>query len=462
MIVAITISRCEEADDLQSTVGLPTVTVRGFLNFKTTVGGTVIVFTPAADLPKTVENIQQTTRPIEKPSVLSTNLIVPHGNVLESRDVADPAQMQELDFTRRSDDPLQSDIIGDLVHLDHKANALQHISDNAVIPSTAHTDNDLETSSARKDSSTYNHYPTGLVTVLDGTRVQDGRTTIFETKVIGTYIDGKYAQILQSTSKIIVPKTFYTPSYRSVGSTIMSLESVTDTKPMESLLTSTKSHSPVAETHSVPTSTSETITKSIEYSPSLKPTSASSQLPQSTISTSNSPKTPVVKSQVTPSRSSYFPTPITSSRILPVTTSSRSPETTSSKSKTYMSTVTPTVTHGRASWVMKSASGKPQTNTFRPQLQSSFTPSPKLSSSFSVIEDTEKSSQQSGKKTPTLDLATLKISTTSRTFSRSSTATDEDYETVFLKSSNLRLSSTVRTRFSAPRRPSQSVSKLIY
>jgi hypothetical protein len=45
-------------------------------------------------------------------------------------------------------------------------------------------------------------HPTGLVTKLGGTVVNDGLTTVHETSVIGTYISGKYAQILQSTSHI--------------------------------------------------------------------------------------------------------------------------------------------------------------------------------------------------------------------------------------------------------------------
>ncbi|KAK4886954.1 hypothetical protein RN001_003225 [Aquatica leii] len=45
-------------------------------------------------------------------------------------------------------------------------------------------------------------HPTGLVTKLGGTIVKDGITTVHETKVIGTYIAGKYAQVLQSTSHI--------------------------------------------------------------------------------------------------------------------------------------------------------------------------------------------------------------------------------------------------------------------
>lgn len=45
-------------------------------------------------------------------------------------------------------------------------------------------------------------HPTGLVTKSGGTVVNNGLTTVHETSVIGTYISGKYAQVLQSTSQI--------------------------------------------------------------------------------------------------------------------------------------------------------------------------------------------------------------------------------------------------------------------
>lgn len=45
-------------------------------------------------------------------------------------------------------------------------------------------------------------HPTGLVTKLGGTVVKDGVTTVHETSVLGTFISGKYAQVLQSTSQI--------------------------------------------------------------------------------------------------------------------------------------------------------------------------------------------------------------------------------------------------------------------
>lgn len=46
-------------------------------------------------------------------------------------------------------------------------------------------------------------HPVGLVTTLGGTIVKDGLTTVHETSVIGTYISGKYAQVLNSNSKVI-------------------------------------------------------------------------------------------------------------------------------------------------------------------------------------------------------------------------------------------------------------------
>lgn len=62
-----------------------------------------------------------------------------------------------------------------------------------------------KTRSATPVTATSKHdslHPTGLVTKLGGTVVKDGATTVHETSVIGTYISGKYAQVLQSTSHI--------------------------------------------------------------------------------------------------------------------------------------------------------------------------------------------------------------------------------------------------------------------
>ncbi|XP_063375104.1 uncharacterized protein LOC134662750 [Cydia amplana] len=62
-------------------------------------------------------------------------------------------------------------------------------------------------------------HPLGLVTTLGGTIVKDGVTTVHETSVIGTFISGKYAQVLNSNSKILQspghrPKISPSPTHR--------------------------------------------------------------------------------------------------------------------------------------------------------------------------------------------------------------------------------------------------------
>lgn len=49
-------------------------------------------------------------------------------------------------------------------------------------------------------------HKTGLVRLIDGTIVtnQNATTTLYESKVIGTYIDGRYAQVIESTSSVII------------------------------------------------------------------------------------------------------------------------------------------------------------------------------------------------------------------------------------------------------------------
>lgn len=122
---------------------MPTVTVRGFLNFRTTVDGTVIVFTPS-------------------PSPVQT----PNSAILEQIDhTEEPPPVDPIRPTRLNRGPAQT-------------------------------------------------YPTGLVTVLGGTVVQDGATTVYETKVIGTYISGKYAQILSSTIRVKPDQMVASPTIR--------------------------------------------------------------------------------------------------------------------------------------------------------------------------------------------------------------------------------------------------------
>lgn len=50
-------------------------------------------------------------------------------------------------------------------------------------------------------------YKTGLVRLIDGTIIANKTTTLYQSKVIGTVIDGRYAQIIESTSSFVIEKT---------------------------------------------------------------------------------------------------------------------------------------------------------------------------------------------------------------------------------------------------------------
>lgn len=50
-------------------------------------------------------------------------------------------------------------------------------------------------------------HKTGLVRLIEGTMVSNRTTTLYESKVIGTIIDGRYAQVIESTSSFLIEKT---------------------------------------------------------------------------------------------------------------------------------------------------------------------------------------------------------------------------------------------------------------
>ncbi|XP_036335216.1 uncharacterized protein LOC118745711 [Rhagoletis pomonella] len=53
------------------------------------------------------------------------------------------------------------------------------------------------------DGSTARQYKTGLVRLIEGTRIGNRTTTLYQSKVIGTFIENRYAQIIESTSSFI-------------------------------------------------------------------------------------------------------------------------------------------------------------------------------------------------------------------------------------------------------------------
>lgn len=50
-------------------------------------------------------------------------------------------------------------------------------------------------------------HKTGLVRLIDGTMIANSTTTLYQSRVIGTVIDNRYAQIIESTSSFVIDKT---------------------------------------------------------------------------------------------------------------------------------------------------------------------------------------------------------------------------------------------------------------
>ncbi|KAI1281920.1 hypothetical protein HDE_13012 [Halotydeus destructor] len=146
---------------------LPTVTVRGFLNFRTTVDGTVIVFTPASAAPSAGSSASA-----EKVTPVTTSA----AHMVRSTPVVS----------------LQAPVTS--------VKPTMPTSSQGVVSSAKPSSSSMIKPSTPSSSSTV--YPTGLVTVMADTVVKDGATTVHATSVMGTFIDGKYAQILRSTSKV--------------------------------------------------------------------------------------------------------------------------------------------------------------------------------------------------------------------------------------------------------------------
>ncbi|KAB0798877.1 hypothetical protein PPYR_06757 [Photinus pyralis] len=155
-----------------------------------------------------VEVISGTSK-VEQPAVISSrvevyegpssSLVTPHPDLSSDVDVqaAEEAIVvgnnigePEYDFLSRQP--------SEVVEETYKIINLKPSSKFHLKPRPSAEHKNKQSSTARSDPL----HPTGLVTKLGGTIVKDGVTTVHETKVIGTYIAGKYAQVLQSTSHI--------------------------------------------------------------------------------------------------------------------------------------------------------------------------------------------------------------------------------------------------------------------
>ncbi|KYN18307.1 hypothetical protein ALC57_09414 [Trachymyrmex cornetzi] len=227
-----------------------TQTVYGFLDFTTTIGNTVMVFSPQSAPPeggvvkkttsptpaihtkptteqqpkKNVPDIQPSkTHKAEdqggetKKQIKGTKIVV---NSVVEQNVVNPSENFGLiiyhDLHRQTKTPTLSSVVQVRAKDETpgvKNNLAEPEYDFLSKQPTEVIDETYKLINLRPSSKVHQkpratlrrdkENPTGLVTKLGGTIVKDGLTTVHETSVIGTYINGKYAQVLQSSSRIL-------------------------------------------------------------------------------------------------------------------------------------------------------------------------------------------------------------------------------------------------------------------
>ncbi|XP_032680616.1 flocculation protein FLO11 [Odontomachus brunneus] len=230
-----------------------TQTVYGFLDFTTTIGNTVMVFSPQSAPPeaagtgkkttsttpaihtkpptteqkKNVPDIQpskthkQDVQDETKKQVKGTKVIV--NSVIQQNSVnpsvnASPKSTKSQEATKET--TTKTPVLSSVVQIRAK-DETPGVKNNLAEPEydflskqpTEVIDETYKLINLRPSSKPHakpratprrdKENPTGLVTKLGGTIVKDGLTTVHETSVIGTYINGKYAQVLQSSSRIL-------------------------------------------------------------------------------------------------------------------------------------------------------------------------------------------------------------------------------------------------------------------
>lgn len=170
---------------------LATVTYHGFAEFTTTVGETVIVFSPSTSpapigRPATTIKGDATLRPDDGIAIVKirpTSVII--------------GQEKTKQHSGRTFNP-HSETGDPLLDAINRANIQPSVTEEFEESSTASTEPlllipDIETDSVK---------PTGLLKVLDSTTSQDGTTTHYKSLIYGTYIGTNYAQIIHTSSNV--------------------------------------------------------------------------------------------------------------------------------------------------------------------------------------------------------------------------------------------------------------------
>ena len=177
-----------ESGDIDS--DLPTVTYVGFADFTTTIADTVVVFTPRSQSPNKFHKSEVSkTKSTQhhKSFIPSFSTLTPTFSTLAPRIV-----------------PSENTDVNNALHTQHKESTSGKISVNTgeKIGESTEKPSEFYSTVVTHRYNSIDLYPTGLVSSIGGTIVKDDMTTLLTTYVYGTYINGQYAQVVESTSSI--------------------------------------------------------------------------------------------------------------------------------------------------------------------------------------------------------------------------------------------------------------------
>ncbi|XP_037947596.1 uncharacterized protein LOC119679360 [Teleopsis dalmanni] len=214
-----------------------TQTVYGFLDFTTTIGDTVMVFSPQSapslqqlnlsdDIIKTnplnniEKNVENGIKPTKlknqnKPSSAKVNVVTEIKEEVKST----PAVSEKV-IAKKSSKPIENDIPSKskVIAIQVENNQDQPEYDllsrqpleyaeetyRIVNPKSISRNRDRNPSAENnlKTREPTTSHPVGLITKLSGTEVKNGVTYVYDTSVIGNYVSDKYTQVLHSSSYI--------------------------------------------------------------------------------------------------------------------------------------------------------------------------------------------------------------------------------------------------------------------
>ncbi|KAI4499721.1 hypothetical protein M0802_005291 [Mischocyttarus mexicanus] len=175
---------------------LATVTYHGFADFTTTVGDTVIVFSPSTSpapvgRPATTIKGDATLRPDDGVAVVKIRPTVVSGD------------------HKSTDLPVMNSDKNTEASINNEADELLDIINGGNIQPSVVEEPEVESSSRSTDPlllipdiGTDSIKPTGLLKVIDSMTSSDGTTTRYKSLIYGTYIGTNYAQVIHTSSNV--------------------------------------------------------------------------------------------------------------------------------------------------------------------------------------------------------------------------------------------------------------------